>query len=367
MKVGILTYYNVHNHGAVLQANALKRVLEKYGCEVSFLTFDRNYDFINIEQKNKYKISIRSIPFFINYAIQRGIPNILFNIIKTFKLNLYRKKNFQISGRYSDFNGDYVVIGSDEVFSTEIGINHFFYGHGISVSKIISYAASFGPSNYDFIKKHNLINLVSSGLKNMTAVSVRDMNSCNITEKLGVNSEIVCDPVILYGYEEEQKEYKPDIENYIVVYSYDKNMNDIDEVTSIKNFAKDKDLKIFSIGYHHKWCDKNINVTPNQLLGYVKNAKLVITDTFHGTVISLICNTNFVVKLRGNSNKLGFLLDEYRLNKRILDDFGNLKHLYTEEIDYSIVNRLLAEKRKKSIDFLCKNLGLEKNGASDEK
>lgn len=43
MKIGILTYYGVHNHGAVLQANALKSVLQKMGHEVSFVSFERNY------------------------------------------------------------------------------------------------------------------------------------------------------------------------------------------------------------------------------------------------------------------------------------------------------------------------------------
>ncbi|GIC73081.1 hypothetical protein LFLT20_00850 [Limosilactobacillus fermentum] len=43
MKIGILTYYGVHNHGAVLQANALKSVLQKIGHEVSFVSFERNY------------------------------------------------------------------------------------------------------------------------------------------------------------------------------------------------------------------------------------------------------------------------------------------------------------------------------------
>ena len=43
MKIGILTYYGVHNHGAVLQANALKTVLESKGHECGFLEFERSY------------------------------------------------------------------------------------------------------------------------------------------------------------------------------------------------------------------------------------------------------------------------------------------------------------------------------------
>ena len=191
----------------------------------------------------------------------------------------------------------------------------------------------------------------------MNAVSVRDGNSHDITNKLGVNSEIVCDPVILYGYEREQNEYKPDIENYIVVYSYDRNMNDIDEISSIKNFAKNKSLKILSVGYHHKWCDKNINATPNKLLGWIKKAKLVITDTFHGTVLSLICNTDFVTKQRGNGNKLGFLLEEFGLRNRVVVDFANINEVCSKSIDFNVVNKTIQEKREKSLLFLKEKLG----------
>lgn len=354
--VGILTYYDVHNHGAVLQANALKAVLTNLGCDCSFLRFSRNYDFISDEQKKKYRIGLDSILFFIKYAINRGLSNILFNIIKNIRLNKYRKQNFSFFGSYIDYNGEYVVIGSDEVFSTEIGINHFFYGHGISTYKIISYAASFGPTDFDSLKKHNLINLIASGLKNMNAVSVRDRNSFEIINKLGVCSEIVCDPVILYGYEKEQNEFIPSIDNYIVIYSYDKNMNDMDEVLPIKLFAKNKGFKILSVGYYHKWSDKNINATPEQLLGYVKSARLVITDTFHGTVLSIICNTNFIVKLRGNSNKLGFLLEEYNLTNRTTNNFENINDLFNNPIDYSKVNKIISDKREKSLNFLKSNL-----------
>ena len=54
MEIGILTYYGVHNHGAVLQANGLKRILEKQGHSVRFLSFERNYDYIPAEQTKKY-------------------------------------------------------------------------------------------------------------------------------------------------------------------------------------------------------------------------------------------------------------------------------------------------------------------------
>ena len=65
MKIGILTYYGVHNHGAVLQANALRTYLTNKGHEVVFLTFERNYDFIPKNNAKKYQGGLSSIPFYL--------------------------------------------------------------------------------------------------------------------------------------------------------------------------------------------------------------------------------------------------------------------------------------------------------------
>lgn len=117
MKIGILTYDQVHNHGAVMQANALRTVLKGLGHEVGFLSFSRNYDYIPREQAKKYHISIHSIPFYIKYTLQKGLGNILYNIRKNRSLKQFRCQYLPQYGRYSDFTGDAVIIGSDEVFS----------------------------------------------------------------------------------------------------------------------------------------------------------------------------------------------------------------------------------------------------------
>lgn len=357
MKIGILTYYGVHSHGAVLQANALKSVLKKMGHEVCFITFDRNYDYIPTTQSRKYKISLASIPFYAKYLIEKGPSNILYNLKKNSILNDYRKKEFNMGPVYDEFTGDAVIVGSDEVFSLEIGLNPFMYGIGLQSKKIISYAACFGPTTIDDIKKKNVTELISGGLKKFDHLSARDMNTKIISEKLsGKNVDLVCDPVILYGYENEMNEFFPKQDNYILVYSYDRNMNDSDETDRIKTYARRNGYKTIAIGYPHSWCDMNVNATPNELIGYIKYAKLVITDTFHGSVISIICNQNFVVKMRGNQNKLGYLLEEYGLTGRIVSDFSELEKVLKECIDYDVVNTLITQKRSDSMEYLKKAL-----------
>lgn len=354
MKIGILTYYGVHNHGAVLQANALKTVINEMGHDVEFLTFNRNYDYIPVGREKKYNLGLSSIPFYIKHLSERGLGNVAYNVCKRSKLSAYRKSNIPMGDRYSDYNGDIVVIGSDEVFSLEIGINPFFYGHGLKSGKILSYAGCFGPTNIEYIEKNNLFNLLRSGFEGMSAISVRDINSQNIVAKV-VNKKatLVCDPVILYGYKQEMHEFVPKIKDYILVYAYDKNMNDKGEVTAIKKYAKAKNLKVISVGYHHKWCDKNINVSPNELLGYIKNASLVVTDTFHGSVMSIICNTPMVVKLRGNSNKLKNLMEEYDLLDRIAENLTEVGTVADSNVDFDKVNAIIEQRRKASLEFLA--------------
>ncbi len=353
MKIEILTYYGVHNYGALLQANALKTVLTAMGNECYFSSFTRNYDMIPADQVKKYKIGIGSIPFYFKYLINNGVGNIFFNLKKAKKAQLYRSTNIPMGERYSDFTGDATVIGSDEVFSLEIGVNPFFYGHGVRSEKVISYAGCFGPTNLANIDAMNLRSLVSSGLQSMDAIAVRDQNSKDIAEALTNKSvTIVCDPVILYGYASEMLSTKPKIGNYIVVYAYDRNMNTSEEVSAIKDFAKKHGCKLISVGNYHKWCDRNEVADPIGMLTWIKNAKFVITDTFHGTVVSIICNTPMFVKLRGNSNKLQFLLSEYGLDERIIFDMSKLDSIAQLSIDFDAVNEKITEKRAASEKYL---------------
>ena len=212
MNTGILTYYNVHNHGAVLQANALKLVLKSLSCEAVILSFERNYDNTPKELVNKYRINLNSLKFFYEYLKKNGYSNILYNLRKRAILNTYRNRNLPVWGRFSEFSGRNIVIGSDEVFSIDIGTNPCFYGHGLKSKNNISYAASFGPTSLELINDFNLKELIKSGLMTLKSISVRDYNSFEILRSLGIKSEIVCDPVILYGYEItelEMEESKP--------------------------------------------------------------------------------------------------------------------------------------------------------------
>ena len=78
----------------------------------------------------------------------------------------------------------------------------------------------------------------------------------------------------------------------------------------------------------------------------------MLTDTFHGSVMSIITNSNFAVKTRDNGNKLINLLEEYGLTSRIIKDFDAISSVLSEGIVFSKVNEELNRRREDSMTFL---------------
>lgn len=360
MKIGIITHHDVHNHGALLQLNALIKELASLGHSATALSYTKNFDFLDKDATNKYNITLKSVPYYTNYILKKGIKKTLFNIKKKSILDEFRSGNQLLGGYYSKENNlDCVFVGSDEVFSIEPGLNTFFWGMGVPTKNVFSYAGCFGPTTLDFIKEKYAEEFIAAGVNRFKEISVRDKNSKEIIYDLAKKEvPIVCDPVILYGYEKEIKEMKkPNEEKYIVVYAYDNNMNDKVEVNKIQAFAEANNFRIISAGFYHSWCDKSINVTPIELINYIKHAEYVVTDTFHGSVVSIIMNTPFTTKIRGNRNKLGYLLEEYELLSRETVDFSDLDRMFKEKIDFEHVNSIISDKRKKSREYIKKCLG----------
>lgn len=362
MTYGIITHYDVHNHGAILQLNALVQVLRgKFGMEAAALRFDKNYDFLGRELKSKYEVSLRSAGIYLNYLKENGWRRMLFNVKKKRLLESFKTRERLVGNYYTECGKlDGVIIGSDEVFALHTGPTPVFFGHGCPADKVFSYAGSFGPTTIEDVDRLNCRALVSSGLRSMAGLSVRDRNSMRIVRDLTGREPVpVCDPVILYGYEREMAAFPPvNLPPYLLVYAYDRNMNDPAEVERIRTFARRHGLKIVSPGFYHQWADWNVNADPVELLRYFKNARFVVTDTFHGCVMSIITERNMAVKLRGNENKLFNLLEEYGLTGRILSDDWNLDALFSGTVNYETLHGEVLRRRGQSMSYLNQMMNL---------
>ena len=91
---------------------------------------------------------------------------------------------------------------------------------------------------------------------------------------------------------------------------------------------------------------------PIELLRYFKFADCVVTDTFHGSVMSIITHREFAARLRDNSNKLLNLLEEYGLEDRVLSGDVTVAAIFDRRIDYGPVDAEVERRRNASLDYL---------------
>ncbi|WP_315119227.1 polysaccharide pyruvyl transferase family protein [uncultured Clostridium sp.] len=359
MKVGILTHYDVNNQGAQLQMYALYNQFKKMGHSPKVLTYVKNYDFQQIE-KVRNQVTIKSIPYFIkHYLLKKGIGSTLFNVKKYTKNKKFRLSNFHHEN-YTTADIECAVVGSDEVFSIPMGVNMMMYGHCVNTDNMISYAPSFGQTSIELMEKYHCKELISSGLSKFKNISARDKNTYNIVKTLtGNEADIVCDPVLLYDFSNTKTEVKLPNKKYLLVYAYEKNMTSENEVKAIKEYAKKNNLITVSAGTYHKWCDKNISCNCLEWIEYFRGAEVVVTDTFHGAIVSIISHTPMAVVVRDiNTNKLTDLLDrtgtsDRRINQVSLEE---LERVFKDNVDFNLIESQLKRLRDDAISFLRKAL-----------
>lgn len=359
-RYGIITHYDVHNHGAVLQLYALTRVLrEQFGIEATALRFDKSYDFLGPELKAKYDISVRSLCIYARYMAERGVRQTAFNVRKKRLLDDFKRSHSLVGDFYADSQGlDAVVVGSDEVFALHTGPTPVLFGHGAPADKVFAYAATFGPTTEADVHRRHCEALIASGINAMAGCAVRDDNSRQIVRALtGLDAPLVVDPVLLYGFERETHDTpRPQKQRYMLVYAYDQHMNEPAEVQAIRDEARRRGLQIVTPGFYHRWGDRCVNVDPLQLLQWFRHADCVVTDTFHGSVMSIITHRPLAVRVRDNANKLRFLLEEYGLCSHIID--ASLAAALNTPIDYAAIDDELARRRAVSMAYLQQMVSL---------
>ncbi len=352
MKIGILTHYNVSSHGALLQMYALQEVLKEWGHDVFILTYSRNMDFVDEETRKRFSGSLSNIPYYIKcYMKANGVGCLFYQRKKQRVLADFRNSNFEMLPYTESGKLDCVVVGADEVFSLENGVNIMMFGHGITASKIIAYAPSCGQTDIERIDRFGCRELIREGLNKFCALSARDLGTKKVIDTLiGKNVPVVCDPALLYKF---QKQTHKTHKKYIVVYSYQSNFKDKERIDSIKAYAKTTNCALYSVGVYYKWCDRQINCDPLKMISIFAQAEAVITDTFHGTIAAYIAHTPMAVFVREDNNvKLEHLLSIIGIEDRRCSDPQSLLTVLNRDIDFTFVDEKVEQLRKVGIDYL---------------
>ena len=357
MKVGILSMQKVKNYGSFLQGFALKTTIEEFGHQCEFIDIEQGVVFDNLKRTPK---------MYIEKAIERLFKLDAFTRIKYFRQFSKRFDNefFEMLGanKKTFINYDLAIIGSDEVFNfaqpVPWGFTPQLYGKIKNAKNVVSYAGSFGHTTLKNIDEYKVKDELKNAMISMKYISVRDNNSKEIVKSLtGIDPSFNVDPVLIFDYNKYVK--VPLIRDYIIIYSYPNRIKSTEEIKTIKEFAKKNNLKLISIGFYFPWCDETIIPDPFEVLGYIKYANFVITDTFHGSVMSIKFNKQFAALVRNtNSQKMTSLLEQFGVSSQIVKDINELESTIKKEINYNTVNELILRERLLSMEYLKKCLNL---------
>lgn len=380
-KLGICACYQHKNYGSQLQSYATTVELAR-----------RNIDFEVIRYKKKITplLLVKSLPRLLNPVFIND------RIIETSQKKMMLKLHPQLAqdnavrnaafdkfsqSRFKKLSPVYygyeqlkeqskkytaVMVGSDQLWSPS-GITSNFYNLMFADDNTvkISYATSFGVSQIN-PKYHKIYNTF---LNRLDFISVRENSGKKIVEELSSNkAEVVCDPVILLDAEQWLKEIPNKRlydEPYIFAYFLGKSAEYRDAVTK---FAKQKDLKIVTEPHMDSYnkADENFgdytpfDIGPAEFVNLIRNAEYVFTDSFHGSVFSMLYQKQFLVFNRYSDNssssknsRIDSFCKNYGLSDRRYN--GNIADV-ENKINYEDVLGKVDEHRQKSKAFLDKAL-----------
>lgn len=371
MKVGVITRHAIANYGSILQSYATEKIFEKLGADVEIIDYvreeEKSENLVKTYTKNS-KLWNKNFFTRLIYKIIQA-PN-LKKMEKEFKKNreIYLKMTEK---QYKDFDQgipeeDIYCTGSDQVWgqiaNDEFDKNYFldFVPKG---KKCISYAASFGKSIISQELKENLPIL----LKKYSRILVREKSAVDILKDNNIDSNLVLDPTLLLDKCEWEKlyneKYKIDGE-YILVYQLHHN-KEFDKY--LKRVQKSMGIKVYRISpsYYFKFKPGNLIYLPSleEFITLFHDAKCVITDSFHGTVFSIIFNIPMIDILpQKTGTRIESILQLFDIKNRILKDYNNIE-IINEKINFKNINEKVKKERENSIKLLMEALE-DKNGKS---
>ncbi len=371
MKAAVVTFVRAYNYGAVLQCYALCKSLQKLGIEAETLDYYPEYF------RSLYNFSYLGEPRYLPY---RPIKNWLkftrvWSALKKRNnaFDRFIKKNIPITEKQYNtldelnsekFDYDMYISGSDQVWSPKCAHfdpTFFLRFSGAEKAKKISYAASFGCATIPEEK----IEEYKVRLENWDAYSVREKSGIDILNNLlGVSATQCCDPTLLLSRVdwEDVKSSKTISKPYILIYSVGNDPNVLYKYAN--ELSEKKDLQVVNVpcsvrhermmGYDIKeYGFKTISTSgPDEWLSLFFNAEYVLTDSFHGTVFSILAQKQFATAVEfswGSNNRAKELLNALGLETRTLNN--GIKDI-DDYICWNEVDKALNRLRKCSLEYL---------------
>ena len=370
--IGIITYHHYYNYGTMLQAYALQRKVCELGYDAELIDFKQDN---SLSIVRKIQLRIRRLPVYIKEADKYRT---LTKAKQYFALRINKFEEFYqrelVVGEHKYTNTeqlmkeppqyDAFLVGSDQTWNPYVAnAPEAFY---LPFVEDNNKKGSYGPSLAVTVLSEEQRKLYRERLKTFEYLSCREEAGSKLLEEITEKKvTTVLDPTLLLTKDEWlQFAIEEDVKGrYILTYF----LGDKKEHRKfVEKLSENTGLKIVSIPFSYLEI-KNPKTDkrwggPGEFISLIKNAAVVCTDSFHGTMFSINFNSNFYSFCKmdddidsSENSRLYSSLDIFGLSERLIKNCDNVP-TEIEPINYEQVNEILCQKRNDSERYLKKML-----------
>lgn len=250
---------------------------------------------------------------------------------------------------------DVVFYGSDQIWRRQHmpsypGFDFWYFGSDNVQARKIAYAASMGSIDVKEDEKE----LLRRHLQGFEAISVREKSLKEWLASVGIQSQIVCDPVFLLRKEDwlslaNKASERPAYQHYILVYNL---LGQTPTVNFAERLSKEENLPIVEVNKKYapftsgrRYCR---TARVEYFISLLAHADYVVSNSFHGVALSLIFQKQFfAVGMGPRAGRVTSLLDSLRIPGRYTDVWRDVP-----PIDYTVVSPLLSDMVECSSAFI---------------
>ena len=365
MKIGIITWFKYENYGTKLQAVALQSYLRSQGHDVQLIDFPIP-ELPGIRRKRSF---IKRVYGRLNYMALQYAHKRYIDQFRRKSQRMERVINEQciVTAPIEDDN-DYIntcnqfeliICGSDQIWNPN-WYHAYYYADfpGIRVRKI-SYAPSIGISKIPEDKKDD----IRKSLASFSLVTVRENKAASLLEPIiGYKPQIVLDPTMLITKEQWINMFELDIQKeqrYVLCYFLTDNEN---HWIAARKFSRENSMEtriIPQMGFsYYRKGRKYMDAGVKEFLELIFNAEYVLTDSFHGTVFSLLFEKEVYIFERfkddqffSQNDRVRDLVNEFGIKDHLLK-YNNKRIEGISKINYTEVDDKLRKLRVQSETIL---------------
>lgn len=361
-KIGIVTWYSGgYNYGSSLQAFAMQTIINELGYETEFINYTGDKKLFQ-----KIKDMLKK-PFL--FLFKKKV------YLSWLASDEWTQSNLRISNRYRDWDElkakaqkyDAIVCGSDQIWrhNGDGLIDDFYFLQFVSPEKRISYAPSIARDYIDGRIKDKF----QKNIREIMYLSIREENGAKLIKReTGCSAKVVLDPTLLLSSErwshEMGQEKKVD-GKYIFCYLLTKNKKYNKE---IYEFSNKININTIAPAIISNDSFSSMPMDCFKFLKFIKNAKFVITDSYHGLLFCLIFKKSFAIYKRfddfdkqSQNSRIFNVLMKTNLFDRIVGEHNTLYKIYNREINYKKIDKIIEKEQVESKLFLINAINATTN------